>query len=253
MSVIPRSYETVYGTEFLVKADPSVTYYDDPAHRYALWGSLVVICLLILVIPLYIVAFSREEVSKLQIRYRNLTPFVCGLDELLKSRGEDQSLISREELRAELSEILKQKSTKLEVYTARTSWMSSLRSICNLSSSHKFERVTSEKAGDEQVDVLVSGGVYLYSMACANHGWYAGVLVCWCAGHVATVHLQMALLDEDGNGRIDPHEIRAFSDTPPAVLRQKLRGSLLEHGWFSILFKKNNPSVRALPQAPLRV
>ena len=177
--MIPRSYETVYGTEFLVKADPSVTFYDDPAHRHALWGSLVVICLLVLVIPLYIFVYSTEEVSKLQIRYRNLTPFVCGLDELLRSRGEDQSLISREDLRSELSKILKQQSMTLEVYTPPRSWMSSLRSSCNLSSSQKFERVTSKIVGDEQVDVLVSGGVCLYSVACAKHGWCAGVVLMW--------------------------------------------------------------------------
>lgn len=161
ISVIPRSYESVYGTELLLKADPGVTYYDDPDHRQALWSSLVVIFLLILVIPLYIVCFSSGEVSKLQIRYRNLTQFVVGLDELLRSRGGEQPLQTREELREALSDILKQKSITLEVYTTPRSWTSSLRSICNLSSSHKFERVTSftRSIGNEQVDVLVSGGV----------------------------------------------------------------------------------------------
>ena len=63
---------------------------------------------------------------------------------------------------------------------------------------------------------------------------------------VVIVHLQMALLDEDADGKIGTQEIRNFIDTPGAVLRQKLRGSLLADGWFSILFKRTTPNVRSI-------
>lgn len=141
--MIPKVYDGFDGVEWLLKADPSISYLGDSAHRQAFWASIVVLSLLVVVIPLYIIVFSSDEVTRLQTRYNNLEPVCNELDRHLRLEQADEK-ITREQLRKITNGIMANEG---------------LFMLVPVESGHRFRslsRTMSKEIPDPDLDALVS-------------------------------------------------------------------------------------------------